>query len=44
MKKLLFVLLTTLSSFTFASALPQEPYLYVQGTAKLQVKPDIATV
>lgn len=44
MKKLLFVLLTTLSSFTFASALPQEPYLYVQGTAKLQVKPDIATI
>lgn len=44
MKNLLFVLLAALSSGSFASALPNEPHLYVQGSAKLQVKPDRATV
>lgn len=44
MKRLIFVLLASFSSFSFASALPQEPHLYVQGTAKLQVKPDRATI
>jgi hypothetical protein len=44
MKRLLFVLLASFSSFSFANALPQEPHLYVQGTAKLQVKPDRATI
>lgn len=38
------MLLASLSSVSFANSLPNEPHLYVQGTAKLQVKPDRATV
>jgi hypothetical protein len=44
MKNLLFVLIASLSSASFASALPNEPHLYVQGNAKLQVKPDRAHI
>jgi uncharacterized protein YggE len=35
---------TLFCTSVFASALPDEPHLYVQGSAKMQVQPDRATI